>query len=311
MANNVKPQELREDLLISHRQYKGLSCLLAGDAQAAQAIWMDLLLESTIEEAEKITKQLVKILEDTAIKLLQAGNNFGAKKCYQAAMEIDEDFQNSTLEKILLWRENYTQDCENKGYKFTTDWFSGNILVWNQVLTRFTNSPDARFLEVGSWEGRTACWLLDNILRNETSTLTCIDTFQGSIEHESMGFGEHLNSLESIFEHNIKQTGRSEQVKKLVGYSQEWLRQLPVDTFNFLYIDGSHVAADVLEDAILGWRLVKIGGIIIFDDYEWGAYQDQPTLHPKLAVDSFLNIFQNKLKIIYKGYQVVVEKIAN
>lgn len=311
MANNVEPQELREDLLISHRQYKGLSFLLAGDDEAGQAIWIDLLLESTIDEAEKYTKQLVKILEDTAIELLQAGNNFGAKKCYQAALEIDKDFHNSTLEKILLWRENYTQHCEIKGYQFTTDWFGENMLVWNQVLKRFTDSPNARFLEVGSWEGRTACWLLDNILRHDTSTLTCIDTFQGSIEHTAMGLGEHLNSLESIFDHNIKQTGKFMQVKKLVGFSQEWLRQLPVDTFDFFYVDGSHVAADVLEDTILGWRLVKIGGIVIFDDYEWGAYQDQPILHPKLAVDSFLNIFQDKLKIIYQGYQVVIEKIAN
>lgn len=56
--------------------------------------------------------------------------------------------------------------------------------------------------------------------------------------------------------------------------SQDWLCQLPVNAFDFYYVDGSHVAPDVMADAVLGWRLLKPGGIMVFDDYEWGAYRD-------------------------------------
>jgi hypothetical protein len=225
------------------------------------------------------------------------------------ALEADQTFENITLKRILFWQEIYTQHCESRGYWFKTDWLSSNILIRNQVLKKFVDSLNLSFLEVGSWQGRATCWLLDNILTDPSSTITCIDTFQGSIEHESMGLGEAAESLESVFDYNIQQTGRANQVKKLVGFSQAWLRQLPLNSFDFYYVDGSHIATDVMEDVVLGWGLLREGGMIIFDDYGWGAYQGQSTMYPKLAIDSFLEVFQDRVKIIYKGYQVVCEKL--
>ena len=156
---------------------------------------------------------------------------------------------------------------------------------------------------------RSTCWLLDNILTHESSTITCIDTFEGSVEHTPMGLSENIKLLEDIFDHNIEQTGRAKQVKKLVGSSRSWLHQLAENTFDFYYVDGSHIAADVLEDTIMGWRLVKEGGIIVFDDYGWELYRDQPLLHPKLAVDTFVTIFQDKVRVLYQDYQVICEKL--
>ncbi|MBE9176006.1 class I SAM-dependent methyltransferase [Synechocystis salina LEGE 06155] len=287
---------------------QGVDALLRGDETLAQDIWMSALLECQVGEVENRTSDLVAILETTAIELLQAGNWTGARKCHEMALEADQSFENMTLEKILFWRDIYTQHCENRGYEFKTDWFSGNIPIWNQILKKFVDSPNLSFLEVGSWQGRATCWLLDNVLTNPSSVITCIDTFQGSVEHGSMELGEAVKSLESVFDHNIQQTGRANQVKKLVGFSQAWLRQLPVNSFDFYYVDGSHIASDVLEDVVLGWGLLKEGGIIIFDHYGWRAYQDKPTMHPKLAVDSFLEVFQDRVKVIYKAYQVICEK---
>jgi hypothetical protein len=289
--------------------YQGVDALLKGNEALAQDIWMSAMLECRVDEVEERTIELVTVLENTAIELLQAGNWTGARKCYEMALESDQTFENVTLKGILFWREIYAQHCQTKGYKFKTDWFSSNIPIWNQVLKKFVDSPNLSFLEVGSWQGRATCWLLDNVLTDPSSTITCIDTFQGSIEHESMGLGEAVKSLESVFDYNIQQTGRYNQIKKLKGFSQAWLRQLPLNFFDFYYVDGSHIATDVLSDIVLGWHLVKDGGIIIFDDYGWGAYQDQPTMHPKLAVDSFLEVFQNRVRVIYKGYQVIVEKV--
>jgi len=291
--------------------YQGVDALLRGDDALAQDLWMSAMLECQVEEVEERTEELVVVLEETAIALLQVGSCGGAKKCYEMAQEVDETFENSTLDKILRWRELYTQDCERKGYQFATDWFSNNIPVWNQVLRRFVGSPNLSFLEVGSWEGRSTCWLLDHILTDPLSTITCIDTFEGSIEHGSMGLGDHVRSLEEIFDHNVEQTGRSNQVKKLKGLSQDWLCQLPADTFDFYYVDGSHVAPDVLADAVLGWRLPKPGGIMVFDDYEWIINQDKPTLHPKLGVDSFLAAFRDQIRILYRSNQVICEKVID
>ena len=47
------------------------------------------------------------------------------------------------------------------------------------------------------------------------------------------------------------------------------LRRLPLESFDIIYIDGSHAVNDVLEDAVLSFRLLKPEGILIFDDYRW------------------------------------------
>lgn len=51
-----------------------------------------------------------------------------------------------------------------KPYKFTEDWFSGNIPLWTEVLAPFKGKPDIHYLEIGVWEGRSAIWVLENIL---------------------------------------------------------------------------------------------------------------------------------------------------
>lgn len=39
--------------------------------------------------------------------------------------------------------------------------------------------------------------------------------------------------------------------------------------FDFIYVDGLHLSQDVLYDALLSFDLLKVGGILIFDDYLW------------------------------------------
>ena len=48
--------------------------------------------------------------------------------------------------------------------------------------------------------------------------------------------------------------------------------------FDLIYIDGSHTAADVLTDAVLAFQLLRVGGVMIFDDYLW-------SMEPALSVD--------------------------
>jgi energy-coupling factor transporter ATP-binding protein EcfA2 len=79
------------------------------------------------------------------------------------------------------------------------------------------------------------------------------------------------------------------------------------ERYDFIYIDGSHVAKDVLTDACMAWPLLKQGGLLVFDDYLWGDSRD--ILHrPRLAVDFFANIFAEELDIVHIGHQFAVRK---
>jgi glycosyltransferase involved in cell wall biosynthesis/2-polyprenyl-3-methyl-5-hydroxy-6-metoxy-1,4-benzoquinol methylase len=203
------------------------------------------------------------------------------------------------------WKEVYDLHCQSRGYEFTNNWFIYNIPVWQEVLKNISDLANLNFLEIGSWEGQSTCWLLDNILTHPSSKITCIDTFEGGIEHQ---FSDELSLIESRFDGNLKRAKCENKLIKIVGLSQSCLRELPLSHYDVIYIDGSHIASDVLEDTILCWRLLKNGGMIIFDDYQWEGYRDQPLKHPAPAINTFLSIFQDKINVIHKGYQVIIQK---
>lgn len=188
-------------------------------------------------------------------------------------------------------------------YIFTVDWFSHNIPSWDIYLNNFKNKPNLNFLEIGSFQGRSTVWLLENILTDENSSITCIDTFEGSIEHHIYSKNELIN-LFDIFVHNVSTF--KNKINIIRGKSQEVLKLLN-ESYDFIYIDGDHTAVSVIEDAILSFSLLKKGGIMIFDDYEWLVMNNYID-NPKPAIDAFLEIYANKITLLYKDYQVIIKK---
>jgi len=187
--------------------------------------------------------------------------------------------------------------------QFTTDWFSHNIPNWNYILEPFKNKPNLNFLEIGCWEGRATCWLLENILTDKSSKITVVDTFGGSPEETGM---KELNLTEILtrFKHNT--SIYQDQITINQGYSSTILKQLPAKPqFDFAYIDASHTAYGTLEDAVLTHPLIKPGGIIIFDDYLWkDPNRTSPTDSPELGIDCFYNTYADFYEVIFNGYQV-------
>jgi SAM-dependent methyltransferase len=51
------------------------------------------------------------------------------------------------------------------------------------------------------------------------------------------------------------------------GFSQEQLKLVKCDTFDFVYVDGGHSYDDVKGDIEQIKRVVKPGGVVMFDDY--------------------------------------------
>jgi predicted O-methyltransferase YrrM len=187
--------------------------------------------------------------------------------------------------------------------QFTTDWFSHNIPNWTHVLEQFKNKPNLNFLEIGCWEGRATCWLLENILTDKSSKITVVDTFKGSSEETGM---KELNLTEILtrFKHNT--SAYQDQITINQGYSFTVLKQLSLESqFDFAYIDASHTAYGTLEDAILTHPLIKPGGIIIFDDYLWkDPNRTSPTDSPELGIDCFYNVYADFYEVIFSGYQI-------
>lgn len=87
------------------------------------------------------------------------------------------------------------------------------------------------------------------------------------------------------------------------------------ESMDLIYIDGSHEAPDVLSDACLAFTLLRVGGVMIFDDYTWfqGSRTDRdPLKMPKPGVDAFLNLYSRKMSLIYGApiSQIYAEKCS-
>ena len=90
-----------------------------------------------------------------------------------------------------------------------------------------------------------------------------------------------------------------------------WFSSIVPNGFDFAYIDADHRAPNVLMDSLLVWRVLKVGGRIIWDDVLWPAPGYSPTHKPEIAVRAFLQCFAEKVKVIADGYQVCIEKLGD
>jgi predicted O-methyltransferase YrrM len=185
-------------------------------------------------------------------------------------------------------------------YEFTADWFSTVEPTWRALFQQFLPSAK-KVLEIGSFEGRSAVWLIKNAFRpTETGDVYCVDTWEGSMEHVK----EAMPLVQARFDRNVTNATADApgiNVHKIRDKSLSALVRLLAEghgsSFDFIYIDGSHEAADVLNDLVLSFALCRIGGLIACDDYLWNFGQN-PLLTPKLAIDSFVNCYSSKLSPI-------------
>lgn len=175
---------------------------------------------------------------------------------------------------------------------FSRDTFTDRLAALDPIVARLEGRA-ARILEIGSYEGMSACYFL---WRLPDATVTCVDTFGGGIDDRPAL--EH-SALERTFDTNVA-TVDATRVEKSAGDSRAVLLDLQRlgRTFDLVYVDGSHLALDVLVDAALCWRLVPDGGVIVFDDYRWNALGDDALLRPGTALDAFLQLVAGKHELL-------------
>ena len=153
--------------------------------------------------------------------------------------------------------------------EFTTDWFSRYTAYWQELFASRGWRPDTprTIIEIGSYEGRSALWMLENLLQHPQSRLHCVDTF-----HDR----ERADSYWRRFEANVLRSPQARKVSVSVSASLPFLARFVAtgNRVDFVYVDGSHRAAEVLEDLVLAFHVTRPGGIIICDDYLKGARGD-------------------------------------
>lgn len=191
-----------------------------------------------------------------------------------------------------------------KRYLHRHDWTTRSEL--RQHLHRFLPTtptvPPLCLLEIGSYEGLTACFFSDELLDHPDATLTCVDPFDLSDSTTEL-----LNDTEQRFHTNIARSKNGAKIQHVKMFSQDFFQLLaftPCPTYDFIYIDGSHVPEHVHHDITQAFPHLKPGGILWMDDYHFG--RDGSV---KRAMDAALATFpSNSYTRIHEGYQLAIQK---
>lgn len=179
--------------------------------------------------------------------------------------------------------------------KFTNDWFSGRIPELQKLTAPVKGCSN--ILEIGSYEGMSTCWWLQNVLANDGS-IVCVDPFalyEGQRERFQSNVNEVIGRNQVL---SVYQMKSYDGLAHLITRGQE---------YDFIYIDGHHKASVVFSDAAMAWGLLKSGGIMLFDDYEWTS---KPGIlnQPKISVDAFVAVHEDQLEVVMKNWQLAVRK---
>lgn len=163
------------------------------------------------------------------------------------------------------------------------------------------------YLEIGVFQGATARWVLDTILTHPESRLIGIDPWDRNLYTrreipDDKTWDDIMAGIDNLC--------NNPKVRMLKGYSQNVINArygFKNDSIDAVYIDGEHSFAAVVNDFKLSWPLLKIGGVIIFDDYDSKA-TGSPQV--KIAIDGILNALKTDCRVLFKNRQVGIVREA-
>jgi len=185
---------------------------------------------------------------------------------------------------------------------YSNKWFETSMGNFESFISRFSGRQ-VRCLEIGSFEGQSANWIVENWCVHPGSTLTCVDPFTGSVEHSEA----EKDGLFDRFTHNT--SDNSDKIRVIREGSHTALQRLidASEKFDFVYIDGDHHRDAVAKDAALAHQLLLPGGLLAFDDYTWGGGLE-PWQRPQDAIDGFLESMGGEYEVAIKNTQVFAWK---
>lgn len=127
--------------------------------------------------------------------------------------------------------------------------------------------------EVGCWTGKSTS-IIAMHAKKTGAKVYAIDWFRGSIGTETEKAAK-TTDVYKAFMTNMKRLNLDPYIVVLKGDSVEMSKKLPVDFFNFLFIDGDHRYKSVKKDIEAYLPKMRHDGIIAGHDFESFEYEDK------------------------------------
>jgi predicted O-methyltransferase YrrM len=249
---------------------------------------------------ERARRSGFQVIADTRIRLWHVG---AYRYGWEDAGRTKERYGDYTYQVVDIYGRQFSPSAQPIHIVLdgSSDLFLNyKVPVWERLMKPLLGKP-LHVLQIGVFEGRSSEWLLDHVLTHPEATLTWIDSFEGGARHPDID----SEAIQRKFLETMKRFGT--KVNGQVGASRNLLRGMSDPRFDVVYINGSKESQAVLADAVLSWPLLKLGGIMGFDDYGWRG-SPSPASCPALGIDAFLEAMTGQFAMLYRLYQLWIKK---
>ncbi len=146
-------------------------------------------------------------------------------------------------------------------------WFTNeNIQTYRRLMSMVPN--DANVAELGTWIGRSLCSVSD-IVKDKNIKVTAVDTFGGTANErldDSVAYAKSMD-VHAEFLKNIKNHGIADNVNTLKMSTDDAVKSIEDEFFDFVFVDAEHTYEAVKRDIENWLPKVKKNGIIAGHDY--------------------------------------------
>jgi len=186
-------------------------------------------------------------------------------------------------------------------YKYTKTWFINSEI--RHILKNYLNTNTTnKILEIGCYEGLSSVFFADNFIDNSNSTLTCVDPFLNIDNNDHM---EYLKNNEELnFDFNLLQCKNQNKITIHKITSDNFFLN-NTNTYNFIYIDGSHELDQITKDMENSFNILEQNGIMWMDDYG-GNFKTNNIYN---TMNIFLEKYKNKYELLHSNYQLAIKKL--
>jgi len=163
-------------------------------------------------------------------------------------------------------------------------------------------------IEVGVWRGEFTRMILNQLVPEK---LYLVDPWK-NFDDRSAAFDGATKDQEfeaiysSVCDKYAPEIERG-QVEVKRDLSSKVLGKMKAISVDFIYLDGDHSYEGVKADLKHSFRVLKVGGIVMLDDYHRRGWWGDGVVR---AANEFLGEYPTELRIrVMKGAQLAIEKI--
>jgi hypothetical protein len=201
--------------------------------------------------------------------------------------------------------DEFAYHARRAGLEFTETWADDNMTFSAPLLRDFAEGKERiDYLEIGAYEGRHLAFV-DHLLPGRIAA-TVIDPWFNKAHNSE----EKYHAVEPRFHRNVNRL-RLASLTIVKGFSTYELPRMLASgaEFDLIYVDGSHTAWAVFVDLAFCASLLRVGGLMILDDY-WHEAGQVGGPGVKQAADRFHGAFKRYFEIAALHRQLALRKTA-